>query len=348
MSLTRRTFYPSVALLFVAACQPAPEQEAGPAVPTGPTPLTVETPLGLEPVPIPEDNTMSVEKVALGRQLYFDKRLSADGTVSCATCHHPDTGWTDQSPVSTGIGGQKGARSAPTVINASYNLFQFWDGRAGSLEEQAVGPIENPIEMGETHENVVKKLNAIPGYREQFQAVFGTDVTIEGIGKAIAAFERTVVSGNSPYDRYQAGDKSALSEEAARGLELFNGKARCSQCHVGFNLSDGIFHNIGVGMDAEKPDLGRFEVTGEDKDRGAFKTPILRDLTRTAPYMHDGSEATLEDVVKYYDKGGFANEWLDEKMEPLNLTDQEKADLVAFMKSLDGEVTKVTEPELPQ
>ena len=350
MSFTRRASTISAALLLVAlaaACQAAPLQEAEPEQ-SGPTPMTVEIPLGLEPVPVPDDNPMTVEKISLGKQLYFDTRLSADNSVSCATCHHPDKGWTDQAPVSTGIDGQKGGRSAPTVINASYNIFQFWDGRAASLEEQAVGPIENPIEMGETHENVVRKLNAISGYRDQFQAVFGTDVTIDGIGKAIAAFERTVVSGDSPYDRYQAGDKTALGEEAVRGLALFTGKALCSQCHVGFNLSDGVFHNIGVGMDAEEPDLGRFDVTGEEKDRGAFKTPILRELTKTAPYMHDGSEATLEDVMTFYNKGGLANEWLDPKIEPLSLTEQEMADLVALMKSLDGKVQPVAAPALPR
>ncbi len=309
--------------------------------------MQVSVPRGLEPVPVPDDNPMTVEKVALGRQLYFDTRLSRDNTVSCATCHDPKRGWTDQAPVSTGIGGQKGKRSAPTVINASYNLFQFWDGRAASLEEQAVGPIANPVEMGETHEVVVSKLSAIPGYREQFKRLFGTDVTIDGIGKAIAAFERTVVSGDSPYDRYQAGERTALTAEAKRGLELFTGKANCSQCHVGFNLSDGVFHNIGVGIDAPEPDMGRFVVTGEEKDRGAFKTPILRDLTRTAPYMHDGSEPTLERVVEYYNKGGFANAWLDPKMQPLNLTDEEKSDLVAFMKALDGTFPVIEAPPLP-
>jgi cytochrome c peroxidase len=335
-----------LAAAALAACQGAPPEERATAE-SGPTPMVVKVPLGLELVPVPEDNPMTVEKVALGRQLYFDTRLSADNTVSCATCHDPARGWTDHAAVSTGIKGQQGGRSAPSVINASYNIFQFWDGRAASLEEQAVGPIQNPIEMGETHENVVKKLNAIEGYRTQFRQIFGTDVTIDAVGKAIAAFERTVVSGDSPYDRYQAGDKTALSEEAVRGLALFTGKAQCSQCHVGFNLSDGVFHNIGVGMQMEKPDLGRHDTTKEDKDRGAFKTPILRDLTKTAPYMHNGSEPTLETVVEYYNNGGFANDWLDPKMQPLNLTDQEKADLVAFMKALDGTFPVIAPPALP-
>jgi cytochrome c peroxidase len=331
-----------LSLALLPACQaeePVPERVE--------TALIIEPPLGLEPIPVPDDNPMTMEKVNLGKQLYFDTRLSADDTVSCATCHHPSKGWTDQAPVSTGIDGQKGGRSAPTVINSAYALFQFWDGRSPTLEDQAKGPIENPIEMGEIHENVVKKLNAIPGYRSQFQNVFGTDVTIDGIAKAIAAFERTVISGDSPFDRFQAGDDAALSDAAKRGLDLFLDKAQCSQCHVGFNLSDGVFHNLGVGMDAEEPDMGRFVVTGEEKDKGAFKTPILRDLTKTAPYMHDGSEPTLEAVVEFYNRGGNANDWLDPKMLPLDLTDEEKADLVEFMKALDGNVEEVKAPALP-
>jgi len=328
--------------LTLASCATAPEPPKRIA-----TPLTVSVPRGLEPVDIPADNPMTVEKVELGKQLYFDKRLSLNGTISCATCHDPERGWTDQAPVSTGIGGQKGTRSAPTVLNTAYAFSQFWDGRAATLEDQALGPIENPIEMGESLEHVVRKLNEIPGYKSQFRNVFGTDVTSDGIAKAIAAFERTILTGDSRWDRFQGGDKEALSEEEQRGWELFNGKANCGSCHVGFNLSDGIFHNIGTGMDKEEPDLGRHVVTKEEKDKGAFKTPILRDLTKTAPYLHDGSEPTLESVVEYYNKGGFPNEWLDPKMKPLGLTEEEKSDLVAFLEALDGTSTEVTPPTLP-
>jgi len=311
------------------------------------TPLPIKPPLGLEEPPVPEDNPMTAEKVDLGKQLYFDKRLSADGTISCATCHDPAKGWADGRPVSTGIRGQKGARNAPTVLNAAYQYFQFWDGRASSLEEQALGPIQNPLEMGETLDSVAKRLNAVPGYRAQFQKVFGTDAAAPNIAKAIAAFERTVLTGNSPFDRYEKGDKSAMSPAAVRGYELFRVKAQCTSCHVGFNLSDSLFHNLGVGMDGKDPDLGRYKVTKAEKDRGAFKTPILRDLTRTAPYMHDGSEATLESVIELYNKGGKKNPHLDEKMKPLSLTAQEKANLAAFLKALDGEPVKVTPPALP-
>ncbi|MCB9799577.1 MAG: c-type cytochrome [Candidatus Omnitrophica bacterium] len=309
-------------------------------------------PLGLDPdgLIIPEDNPVTEEKIELGKMLYFDARLSKDGTVSCATCHDPHKGFSDQAPVSTGINGQKGDRSAPSVINSAFNYFQFWDGRAPSLEEQAKGPVENPIEMGNTHEGAVDNIRAIEGYKPYFKAAFGDEeVTIDRIAKAIATYERTVLSGNSAWDRYvYLNDETAMSESAKRGLELFEGKAKCTRCHVGFNLSDSLFHNLGVGMNKENPDLGRFKVTGEEKDKGAFKTPILRDLLKTAPYMHDGSVATLAEVVELYDKGGEANEWLDVKMEPLNLSDQEKADLVAFMESLEGDWEPVDAPALPQ
>jgi cytochrome c peroxidase len=311
------------------------------------TPYKMTVPKGLEEMPVPDDNPMTVEKVDLGRQLYFDRRLSGDGTVSCATCHDPAKGWTDNKPVSDGIKGQKGGRSAPTVINSGYALFQFWDGRAKSLEEQALGPIQNPVEMGMTLDSVAKKLNAVPGYRSQFQKVFGTDATPDAIAKAIASFERTIVSGDAPFDRYEAGDKSAMSPAQVRGFEVFRGKAQCTNCHVGFTQSDSIFHNLGVGIDKPKPDLGRFAVTKDPKDTGAFKTPTLRDLSKTAPYMHDGSEATLEKVIELYNRGGNKNPNLDPKMKPLNLTASEKQDLIAFLKALDGTYPIVAAPKLP-
>ena len=298
---------------------------------------------------IPDDNPMTAAKVELGKQLYFDKRLSADGTVSCATCHDPAKGWTDQLPVSNGVGGKHGTRSAPTVLNSAFNYMQFWDGRAPSLEEQAKGPIENPVEMADKLDRVVGWLNSVPGYRTQFAAVFGGPATADRVAQAIAAFERTVYSGNSAYDRYtQDKDENALTPAAKRGLALFEGKAQCTQCHVGFDLSDRVFHNIGVGMNAKDPDLGRYVVTKQDKDKGAFKTPILRDLLKTAPYMHDGSVKTLEDVIELYDVGGEPNPWLDPKMKPLNLTDAEKADLLAFLKSLEGDTPIITAPPLPK
>ncbi len=324
---------------------------------------------------IPSDNPLTIAKVELGRQLYFDARLSKNNTVSCATCHDPAKGFSDGQPVSTGINGQKGTRNAPTVFNRVYGKTQFWDGRAASLEEQALGPIQNPIEMGFTLEGVVERLKGIEGYRIQFERIFG-DVTPDAIAKAIASFERVILVGGSPYDYYveaqrfadltdedlaedpelkarvEAARKAAaerpMSEAAIRGMKLFFGKARCTQCHVGPNFTDELFWNLGVGMDKENPDLGRYNVTKQEKDKGAFKTPTVRNVTLNAPYMHDGSEKTLMDVIELYNKGGIKNEWLSDRMVPLNLTEQEKKDLVEFLKALEGEVPKIPLPRLPQ
>jgi cytochrome c peroxidase len=318
---------------------------------------------------IPPDNPMTAAKIDLGRRLYFDKRLSKDGSVSCATCHDPAKGFADGRVVAEGIRGQKGARNSPTVLNAVFNELQFWDGRAATLEEQAKGPFINPVEMGfANHDEVVAVVQGVPDYTRAFQAVFGGPATIDRIAAAIAAFERTVVSGNSPFDRFIAGDTEALSEPARRGWALFNGKARCNTCH-GFNSSspnftDNKFHNIGVaaktrdfaslarqaasfGTDeaavaelAHRPDaaeLGRFLVTRQPKDLGAFKTPGLRDIALTAPYMHDGSEPTLAAVIDFYDKGGEQNPYLDGGIVPLKLTHEEKAELHAFLESLTGQ-----------
>ncbi len=285
-------------------------------------------------------------------------------------------GWTDQAPVSTGIDGQKGGRSAPTVVNRILGRTQFWDGRAATLEEQAVGPIANPIEMGFTLEEASKRLNEIKGYRIQFERIFGGPANGDRIGKAIATFERTVLAGANQNDYYEAAkpwfdnepdedepaeihkkyndimaalDANEMSDSAWRGRELFFDKAACSQCHAGYDLSDELFHNIGIGMDATEPDLGREAHTGKIEDRGAFKTPGLRNIRRTAPYMHDGSLKTLMEVVEHYNKGGTPNEHLSDKMFKLDLTDQEKPDLVAFMEeALDSETVKVEMGKLPK
>jgi cytochrome c peroxidase len=307
-------------------------------------------PKGLGAILYPKDNPHTAEKVELGKQLYFDKRLSGDNTVSCATCHDPDKGWSNGDTFATGIGGQRGGRSSPSIVNSAYATLQFWDGRAAHLEEQALGPIQNPIEMGMKIEDVVAKLNKIPGYREQFQKIFKTDVTAEGIARSIAAFERTILSGDAPYDRFKAGDTKALSEQAQRGMKLFFGKANCSACHTGHSFSDFAFHNLGVGMDKDMPDLGRFVVTKLEGDKGAFKTPTLREISRTAPYMHDGRFKTLEETVDYYNKGGHANPQLDEEIFELNLTKEEQADLVKFLvEGLTSETyPHVKPPKLPE
>lgn len=313
-------------------------------------PYTLTLPLGLqeEAAYIPPDNPLTAEKIELGRQLYFDGRLSADGTVSCATCHAPDKGFSDGRHTSTGIKGQVGGRNAPVAINRLFSQEQFWDGRAASLEDQALGPIQNPIEMGNTLKKMVAKLHTIQGYRKQFKKVFGTDVTEAGVAKAIAAFERSLVCGNSAFDRYEEGDDAALSESEQRGLELFRERGNCIRCHTGFAFTDERYHNIGVGMDKASPDLGRFKVTKKESDKGAFKTPTLRNIGASGPYFHDGSAKTLEDVVEFYDKGGTKNPNLSNEMKRLLLSVPEKADLVAFLKSLSCHDLKVAAPTLPK
>lgn len=313
-------------------------------------PYKLKLPLGLQEQAayIPVDNPLTAAKINLGKQLYFDKRLSADGSVSCATCHDPGKGFSDGRPTSRGIKGQVGGRSAHVTINRLFSKEQFWDGRTDSLEDQALGPVQNPIEMGNTLDGMVATLNKIPGYRDQFRKVFGTQATKEGVAKAIAAFERTLLCGNSAFDKFEVGDKTALSASAQRGLRLFRGKAECAKCHAGFNFTDEGYHNVGVGTDKPKPDLGRYEVTKADANKGAFKTPTLRNIAASAPYFHDGSANTLEEVVEYYDRGGIKNPHLSADVKPLNLTAQEKADLVAFLKSLSCPKLKVAAPALPR
>ena len=300
-------------------------------------------------VPIPSSNLNYTAKIELGKQLYFDGRLSKNNAISCAFCHNPGTGFADPRQTSIGVGGGVGGRQSPTVYNTGLNHVQFWDGRARSLEEQAIGPIHNPVEMAETHEHVVAKLGKIKGYQQQFRAVFGTDVNLQGIAEAIAAYERTVLSTNSAFDKYVLGAQKAMDEAAVRGLALFKGKARCILCHNGPNFTDNQFHNLGVPqVGPMKEDLGRFAVSRAEKDRGAFKTPTLRSITETAPYMHDGAFKTLEEAVEFMDQGGGSNPNLSPLVKPLNLTAEEKSDLVAFLKALAGEPIPFSMPKLPK
>ncbi len=300
-------------------------------------------------IPQPPTNLNYAAKISLGKQLYFDGRLSKNNAISCAFCHNPATGFADPKQTSVGVTGERGGRQAPTVYNTAFNPFQFWDGRAGSLEEQAIGPIHNPIEMAETHEHVVKKLDRIQGYRDQFQAVFGAGVSIQGIGEAIAAYERTVISTNSAFDKFVLGDQKAMSESAQRGMAVFKGKGRCVLCHNGSNFTDNRFHNTGVPQVGPlEEDLGRYYVTRLDADKGAFKTPTLRSITETAPYMHDGAFKNLEEVIDFYDAGGKANPQLSAFIKPLGLLLEEKTDLIAFLKALTGEAIPFEFPSLPE
>ena len=301
----------------------------------------LKIPLGLdeEALKITEGNPLTKGKVGLGRLLFFDKRLSANNTIACATCHIPALGFTDGQPVSSGINHLQGGRSAPTAINRAFSTAQFWDGRAATLEDQSIGPFANPIEHGfANHDQLVDKISKIEGYKNLFMKEFKTDsITKEHIGKAIASFQRTLISGNSPFDRFDYdGDESALSESAKRGKKLFFDKARCNLCHFGTNFSDEKFHNIGIGWGGGTLDVGRYNVTKNVKDLGAFKTPTLREISRTAPYMHDGRFATLEQVIEHYNKGGVKNPFLDNQVIPLNLTSSEIKDLIAMLRSLEG------------
>jgi cytochrome c peroxidase len=318
-------------------------------------PVKIKTPLGLPPVPVPGDNPPTEETIALGRRLYYDPQLSVDGTVSCATCHAPNLGFGDGKALSNGVRGQFGTRNAPTVVNAVYHPLQFWDGRSPSLEKQAEGPIANPVEMGHTLEAVVKYVQSNPGYRRLFMKAWGTDqITTDLVTKSIASFERTVVSGDSPFDRfYYGGDKKALSPQAQRGLKLFLNpkKGNCNECHlIGKKyalFTDNKFHNIGVGADTwgDFEDRGRYAQTKNEADLGAFKTPTLRNVAETAPYMHNGSQPTLKDVVDHYVGGGTSNPHLDKEIHALDfLTFDERADLKAFLESLTGTLPRNVGP----
>jgi cytochrome c peroxidase len=335
------------------SCKPKPAAAPRPEVKPIGVPIQIAAPLGLPPVPIPPDNPPTAETVALGRRLYYDTALSVDNTVSCATCHNPQLGFGDGRAVSIGVRGQKGTRNAPTIFNAAYYTTQFWDGRAPSLEKQVEGPMANPIEMGHTLVGVEDKLNVNPSYLAEFKKAFGSDaITIEMVEKSIASFERTIVSGNSPFDRYMyGGDNQALSVSARRGLEVFRNpkKGNCVVCHTlgdSYALfTDNKFHNLGVGvklgMDGEAvlTDLGRFKVTNVEADKGAFRTPSLRNIALTAPYMHDGSDKNLKEVIDFYIGAGNSNPYRDKEIHSLDfLTGQERADLQEFLKSLTGEI----------
>lgn len=298
-------------------------------------------------IPFPEDNPMSEEVVKLGQMLFFDSRLSGNNERSCATCHDPEKGYGDGRATFETVAGGEGARNSPTIINSGYYTTNFWDGRAESLEEQALGPIENPDEMNQPLSELVIELKAIKGYQELFSTAFPEGITEENIAKSLAAFQRLIVVNDTPYDQFLKGDSNALNDKELRGLYLFAGKAFCSTCHNGENLSDNHFYNIGINS----KDVGRFAVTGDEGDMGRIRTPSLCGITQTAPYMRDGSLATLEEVIDYYNRGGDGHPntsfFIKQFMSPLGLTDEEKADLLAFLYVLGGEPPIYSKPELP-
>jgi cytochrome c peroxidase len=300
-------------------------------------------------LPPPLNNATTAERVELGRALFFDPRLSGSNWISCATCHNPGLGWADGLPTGIGNGMESLPRSTPTVLNTAYNKFQFWDGRARTLEEQALAPI---VEAGEMHQDIgmlVEELAAIAGYVGLFEQAYPAEgITESTISRAIAAYERTLITTDAPFDLWVGGDETAIDDAAKRGFELFEGKARCAVCHHGFNFQDDGFHNIGLTSKGE-PDPGRYAVRPIAAVMGAFKTPTLRELARTAPYMHDGSYVTLRAVLEHYNRGGDVLEGLSPQMRPLDLTADEIDDLLAFLDTLNS-IDPLTEtiPILPQ
>jgi cytochrome c peroxidase len=368
-------------IICVGAANISTKTAAQPPIPkVGPlaqprSPQQVGLPVDQTQALIPLDNPQTPEKIALGQKLFFDGRLSADGTVACASCHNPERAFTDGKPTSIGIHGRAGQRNAPTILNALYNKTQFWDGRAKTLEEQAALPIVNSVEMGQPNLNAaVARIAGVSEYQQAFNQAFGRPPGGPDLVRAIASYERTLVSFNSPFDRFIAGDKNAIDDAAKRGWELFNTRARCNKCHAltedkrdVTNFTDNDFHNIGIGIirhnvvalarqaeqlvnsgDAAAVDraalqtdmsaLGRFLITKKEPDIASFKTPNLRNVLVTGPYFHDGSQVTLWDAMDHYNKGdGLQNPWLDEDIQPLALTETDIDDVVAFLASLTSD-----------
>lgn len=296
----------------------------------------VSVPDSFPTMPVPKENELTRERVELGKRLFFDTRLSRTEEIACASCHLQENAFADPRRISVGVEGRVGDRNAPPLFNLAWNTSFFWDGGAPTLEHQVIGPIRNPLEMDMKMEDVVSRVAADKTYVSQFQAAYDSAPSSEGITKAIASFMRTMVSGNSRYDRFEAGNTSALNEAEKRGRELFfSERAECFHCHVGFNLTNNGFHNNGIHPD--DPDLGRARISERASDAGKFKVPSLRNVAVTAPYMHNGGMETLEEVVEHYDRGGEGHPYTDPTIHPLGLTAGEKSDLVAFLRSLTDE-----------
>jgi len=320
-----------VCLLFLSTLRGVEAQTGRNASPPAP-------PLGLLPVIWPAENPYSAARVELGRNLFFDPRLSSNGKVSCATCHPPEHAFAGGDPPPLGVTGKPLRRRAPTLINRAYGRSQFWDGRAATLEAQITGPMTAPDEMGTTPEAAAGAISRVAGYARLFEEAFGDrQVTFSRMVQAIASFERTIVSGNSPYDRFLNGDKHALTPGARRGLEIFERSGECSECHRGNNFTDEKFASLGIGPDGPSPDPGLAGITGKRADEGKFKVPTLREVVRTGPYMHDGRFRTLDEVLEFYRKGGKPGPRLDSRIAPFFLDARAKAYLTEFLQSLSGE-----------
>jgi cytochrome c peroxidase len=326
--------------VFFCGCHPPPGTK-----PVG-TVVNISVPLGLPAVPIPAANPPTASAIALGRRLFYETQLSKDNSLSCSSCHQPEFAFRDNRELSLGVGGTKGVRHAPTLVNVAYVPKLFWDGRAKSLEDQVGFPVADPREMDQSHKASAAKLQGDSVYKAMFQSAFGSDaITMDRVEAAIASFERTILVGDSPFDRYQyQGRKDVLTPAQIRGLAVFTDphKGNCAACHtVGVSsalFTDNQFHNTGegVGDNEQFVDQGHYELTRDNSDRGAFKTPTLRNVAVSGPYMHDGKLKTLKDVVDFYAGKGNSNPYLDKRIKDIQLTGQDRSDLVEFMKSLTG------------
>ncbi|MBM9500295.1 c-type cytochrome [Leptospira sp. 201903071] len=297
--------------------------------------------------PFPKNNEPTPARIELGKILFFDPIVSGSNWISCATCHNPGLGWTDGLKTAVGHNMKILGKNTPTIVNSAFGNKMFWDGRADSLEQQALGPVSSPDEMNQDPDELVLELQKIKGYRERFDRAYPNEgISKETISKAIASFERSILSFQSPFDAWIQGDNNAISESAQRGHALFQGKANCNACHFGNNFTDDGFHNIGIK--SKEKDPGRFKLVPVKSMKGAFKTPTLRDAALTGPYMHDGSYTTLEEVIDHYDRGGDDRSNLDPNMKPLHLTKREKEDLAAFLRSLTGKKEPILIPDLPR
>lgn len=349
--MNRYWLFPAASVFFaIAGCSTGPREELATVDATQVQPPALQ---GYEAMRVPADNPMTQAKIDLGKMLYYDKRLSGDGSRSCYSCHLQEHGLTDGKPIAVGAYETKLTRASPTLWNIGFHQAYYWDGRSPSLERQAMAAWTGG-NMGVTGKDgrptakeIAEKLNAIPGYKSAFQRAFGGPATPDNIVQAIATFERTLVANNSAWVRFRSGDESALNDPAKRGWKVFGEKAECTNCHDGLLLTDQEYHNVGIGMEAEKPDVGRFAVTKIEKDTGAFKTPTLLNIAESAPYFHDGSVATLEEAVDVMLNGGKKNKYLDTvNLKPRKLTKAEREDLLAFLRALKVDYT-VAEPALP-
>jgi cytochrome c peroxidase len=342
--MTRKRCLLLIAITFIAGCGKnitTTSESFTPQIQPLPAQLA-----SYEPMTIPQDNPLTPEKVALGRQLFFDERLSVDGSKSCYSCHVCEHGLTDGLPKAIGPGNKQLPRSSPTLWNIGYHKEFYWDGRSGSLEKQALAAWTG-ANMGAKADEIVARLNALQGYKTQFQKVFQSDATPDNVVKAIAAYERTIISGNTAWDRWKAGDNTAISQSAFRGWNIFQA-IKCNNCHDGVLFTDQQYHNIGIGMDQKEPDLGRGKVTNKPEDTGAFKTPTLRDIAKSAPYFHDGSAKTLEEAVDVMLGGGKPNKYLDKKnLEAHKILPEQREDLLNFLRSLTVDCI-LSKPLLPQ